>query len=252
MTRAWRRARGGGGAAFVAGRLRPRRCATGSCTRGSSPSASPPTSRACTPRGAPRTRRGHRHGRPAHGGRSARSRSTGGSCAPRWSDGMTRRMLRFARRPPRRRGEHEEKGPSHVDGWRQVSGASTSLPRGDEHRARRGVRATASATYAGQWLVVFYWPMDFTFVCPTEIAEFGRHDGEFRARGDAGARRQHRHALRAPRLEPRPSGRCATCPSRCSPTTRARWRRRWASSTREAGWRCARRSSSTRTASFAG
>ena len=40
-----------------------------------------------------------------------------------------------------------------------------------------------SATCAGKWLVVFYWPMDFTFVCPTEIAEFGRHDGEFRARG---------------------------------------------------------------------
>lgn len=41
----------------------------------------------------------------------------------------------------------------------------------------------SAATYAGKWLVVFYWPMDFTFVCPTEIAEFGRHEGEFRARG---------------------------------------------------------------------
>ena len=40
-----------------------------------------------------------------------------------------------------------------------------------------------STTYAGRWLVVFYWPMDFTFVCPTEIAEFGRQEGAFRARG---------------------------------------------------------------------
>ena len=24
-------------------------------------------------------------------------------------------------------------------------------------------------TYAGKWLVVFAWPKDFTFVCPTEI-----------------------------------------------------------------------------------
>lgn len=26
----------------------------------------------------------------------------------------------------------------------------------------------------GRWRVVFFWPKDFTFVCPTEIAEFGR------------------------------------------------------------------------------
>ncbi len=34
-------------------------------------------------------------------------------------------------------------------------------------------------TYQGQWLVVFFWPKDFTFVCPTEIAEFGRLNSEF-------------------------------------------------------------------------
>jgi peroxiredoxin (alkyl hydroperoxide reductase subunit C) len=34
----------------------------------------------------------------------------------------------------------------------------------------------------GRWRVIFFWPMDFTFVCPTEIAEFGRRDGEFRGR----------------------------------------------------------------------
>ena len=34
-------------------------------------------------------------------------------------------------------------------------------------------------TYAGKWRVVFFWPKDFTFVCPTEIAEFGRLNGEF-------------------------------------------------------------------------
>jgi lipoyl-dependent peroxiredoxin subunit C len=30
-----------------------------------------------------------------------------------------------------------------------------------------------------KWLVLFAWPMDFTFVCPTEIAEFGRKSREF-------------------------------------------------------------------------
>ena len=34
-------------------------------------------------------------------------------------------------------------------------------------------------SYADKWLVVFFWPKDFTFVCPTEIAEFGRLNGEF-------------------------------------------------------------------------
>jgi len=34
-------------------------------------------------------------------------------------------------------------------------------------------------SYPGKWLVVFFWPKDFTFVCPTEIAEFGRRNGDF-------------------------------------------------------------------------
>ena len=34
-------------------------------------------------------------------------------------------------------------------------------------------------TYAGKWLVIVAWPKDFTFVCPTEIAAFGKLAGEF-------------------------------------------------------------------------
>ncbi|MFG1683014.1 peroxiredoxin [Nonomuraea sp. NPDC049269] len=34
-------------------------------------------------------------------------------------------------------------------------------------------------SYEGKWRVVFFWPKDFTFVCPTEIAEFGRLHREF-------------------------------------------------------------------------
>ena len=37
--------------------------------------------------------------------------------------------------------------------------------------------------YRGRWLVLFFWPMDFTFVCPTEIGEFGRRAADFDARG---------------------------------------------------------------------
>src|SRR5690606_16526553 len=32
---------------------------------------------------------------------------------------------------------------------------------------------------AGKWLVLFFWPKDFTFVCPTEIAEFGKKVKDF-------------------------------------------------------------------------
>ena len=38
-------------------------------------------------------------------------------------------------------------------------------------------------TFSGKWQVVFFWPMDFTFVCPTEIAEFGKRVEDFRACG---------------------------------------------------------------------
>jgi peroxiredoxin (alkyl hydroperoxide reductase subunit C) len=34
-------------------------------------------------------------------------------------------------------------------------------------------------SHPGKWRVLFAWPMDFTFVCPTEIAAFGRHNRDF-------------------------------------------------------------------------
>jgi peroxiredoxin (alkyl hydroperoxide reductase subunit C) len=37
-------------------------------------------------------------------------------------------------------------------------------------------------SYEGKWKVYFFWPKDFTFVCPTEIAAFGKLDREFRDR----------------------------------------------------------------------
>src|SRR3954453_10001164 len=35
---------------------------------------------------------------------------------------------------------------------------------------------------AGQWKIVFFWPKDFTFVCPTEIAAFGKLNKAFNER----------------------------------------------------------------------
>ncbi len=36
--------------------------------------------------------------------------------------------------------------------------------------------------YSGKWKVYFFWPKDFTFVCPTEIAGFGKLNREFQDR----------------------------------------------------------------------
>src|SRR5215472_5955104 len=34
----------------------------------------------------------------------------------------------------------------------------------------------------GKWKIVFFWPKDFTFVCPTEIAAFGKLNKAFEER----------------------------------------------------------------------
>jgi peroxiredoxin 2/4 len=33
--------------------------------------------------------------------------------------------------------------------------------------------------YRGKWVVLFFWPLDFTFICPTEILEFSGRGKEF-------------------------------------------------------------------------
>ncbi len=38
------------------------------------------------------------------------------------------------------------------------------------------------ADYEGQWVVLFFYPMDFTFVCPTELAEFNNALEDFEDR----------------------------------------------------------------------
>ncbi|HEY6481990.1 MAG TPA: peroxiredoxin [Steroidobacteraceae bacterium] len=43
-------------------------------------------------------------------------------------------------------------------------------------------RPFTAESFPGKWRIVFFWPKDFTFVCPTEIAAFGKLDKEFKAR----------------------------------------------------------------------
>ncbi len=34
--------------------------------------------------------------------------------------------------------------------------------------------------FRGKWLVLFFYPLDFTVVCPTEILEFSRREADFK------------------------------------------------------------------------
>src|SRR5262252_4300461 len=43
--------------------------------------------------------------------------------------------------------------------------------------------AVKLSDYTGKWLVVFFYPLDFTFVCPTEILAFSDRVEEFRELG---------------------------------------------------------------------
>ena len=51
--------------------------------------------------------------------------------------------------------------------------AAVSLEKGKEFAD------ISNESYAGKWKVLFFWPMDFTFICPTEIAEFGKRNRDF-------------------------------------------------------------------------
>lgn len=37
-------------------------------------------------------------------------------------------------------------------------------------------------TFKNNWKIIFFWPKDFTFVCPTEIAGFGKLESDFKDR----------------------------------------------------------------------
>src|SRR5690349_8259838 len=48
--------------------------------------------------------------------------------------------------------------------------------------AKSAFKQVTDTSEAGKWKVVFFWPKDFTFVCPTEIAAFGKLNKEFAER----------------------------------------------------------------------
>jgi peroxiredoxin (alkyl hydroperoxide reductase subunit C) len=47
---------------------------------------------------------------------------------------------------------------------------------------KKAFKPLTDQSFAGKWKVYFFWPKDFTFVCPTEIAAFGEMNAEFTSR----------------------------------------------------------------------
>ena len=59
-------------------------------------------------------------------------------------------------------------------------------PRIDTEAYQRGVHNTTRVTseeLAGRWVVLFFYPRDFTFVCPTELAAYAELADAFDAEG---------------------------------------------------------------------
>lgn len=54
--------------------------------------------------------------------------------------------------------------------------ACVSIEKGQEFKT------LTNDDFKGKWLVAFFYPKDFTFVCPTEIAEFNARLGDFEDR----------------------------------------------------------------------
>ena len=48
---------------------------------------------------------------------------------------------------------------------------------------------------AGKWAVFFFYPADFTFVCPTELEDLGEHYEMLQKLGRRRLCGQHRHAF---------------------------------------------------------
>ena len=48
-----------------------------------------------------------------------------------------------------------------------------------EESGESAFEEVTNESFAGQWKCIYFYPKDFTFVCPTEIAEFGKLAEDF-------------------------------------------------------------------------
>ena len=51
-----------------------------------------------------------------------------------------------------------------------------------EENGQSAFEEISEASFAGKWKILYFYPKDFTFVCPTEIVEFNELAGQFAER----------------------------------------------------------------------
>jgi len=59
-----------------------------------------------------------------------------------------------------------------------ITGVKPGFNKHEENGQSAFEKITASS-FPGQWKVFFFYPKDFTFICPTEIVEFAKLNSEF-------------------------------------------------------------------------
>ena len=81
----------------------------------------------------------------------------------------------------------------------------TGVKPGFNQHEENGVSAFETITeksFPGKWKVIYFWPKDFTFVCPTEIVGFDKLAVAVRGARRRAARRLDRQRVRQARLAP--------------------------------------------------
>ena len=62
----------------------------------------------------------------------------------------------------------------------EPAGVKTVAPDFKAKAWQGGFKDISLSDYKGKYVVLFFYPMDFTFVCPTEIIEFSKKSPQFR------------------------------------------------------------------------
>ncbi len=63
----------------------------------------------------------------------------------------------------------------------EVTGVKPGFMKHEEN-GKSAFETLTEKSFEGKWKVIFFYPKDFTFICPTEIVEFAKLNGDFEDR----------------------------------------------------------------------
>ena len=98
-----------------------------------------------------------------------------------------------------------------------VTGVKPGFNRHEEN-GQSAFEPLTEQSFPGKWKIIYFYPKDFTFVCPTEIVGFAKPGEGLRGARRRRARRLDRQRVREARLAPRPQGPRRASTTGSSPT----------------------------------